>query len=60
MEISPQPASTAPTGRNPGATLLASHAHLDRAIVGDDLVFHLLIPQASLCEIFQQVRIHHL
>lgn len=39
---------------------LVSHAYLDRAVVGDDLVFHLLIPQASLCEIFQQVRIHNL
>lgn len=58
--MSPQPDSTAQTGGNPSAILLASHAYLDRAIVGDDLVFHLLIPQAPLCEIFQQVRIHNL
>lgn len=58
-KTAPQPALSRLVGI-PVPFPLVSHAYLDRAVVGDDLVFHLLIPQASLCEIFQQVRIHNL
>lgn len=42
------------------AESLPCSLYLDGAIVGDDLVLHLLIPQAPLSEILQQVGIHNL
>lgn len=58
-KMAPQPALPKLVG-TPVPFPLVSHTYLDRAVVGNDLVFHLLIPQAPLCEIFQQVWIHNL
>lgn len=34
--------------------------YLDRPILSNQLVLHLIIPQSSVCEVFQQVGIHDL
>lgn len=34
--------------------------YLDRPILSNQLVLHLIIPQSSVCEVFQQVGIHNL
>lgn len=34
--------------------------YLDRTIMSNQLVLHRVVPQATFCEVFQQVRIHNL
>lgn len=34
--------------------------YLDRTIMSNQLVLHSVVPQATFCEVFQQVRIHNL